>query len=455
MAYVRRPNHQHDRTTMNIHYCRIIVISMIILFFSSCALKSNKLLPVFKDKDDFETFLTEHMKEHLASFYVILSYYGFMTILSFDDTKSDSMRIEQWNLMGTPRGLNIHSVGVEYFASSLNCQEMISIINKANSEESCQPFTVITDNHIPLTFLIPNENTYLRYSVLLCKVLYDNCKELEKIFEIIEHYTLEQDSNIAHNQSDSLNNNWELGVFMTDTTFLILASNKILESVCNVCKKHIILKRLASEWNETIVDLHLTKRNDYLYLLAKIDETMLKCDTVSQNQVNIHEDLFNTFTDSRDGQSYETVRIGNQTWMAENLNFETANSWCYDNRRINCSLYGRLYDWQTARHACPEGWRLPTKSDFDTLIRNLRGNYRELYYDYILDECNASYGLYGGTINVYGEFTSEGRWGMWWSETDMNKYSKWSLSLNKESPKLDISGADIEKRSLSIRCIKE
>ena len=71
-------------------------------------------------------------------------------------------------------------------------------------------------------------------------------------------------------------------------------------------------------------------------------------------------------------KNFESVRIGDQIWMAKNIDADVSGSFCYNNDLLNCKKYGRLYTWDAAQNVCPEGWRLPTENDFRQLRENAR-----------------------------------------------------------------------------------
>jgi hypothetical protein len=79
----------------------------------------------------------------------------------------------------------------------------------------------------------------------------------------------------------------------------------------------------------------------------------------------------NKFTDSRDGKTYRFVQIDKQTWMVENLNYETPiGSNCYNDSPQYCQKYGRLYSGSAAKKACPAGWHLPSKDEWLVFINS-------------------------------------------------------------------------------------
>ena len=137
-------------------------------------------------------------------------------------------------------------------------------------------------------------------------------------------------------------------------------------------------------------------------------------------------------TDSRDGKKYKVVKIGNQTWMAENLNYDASGSKCYKNKPANCTKYGRLYNWATARAACPSGWYLPSNGEYEVLdkvvgeekvagrkLKAKSGWNKQLFI--ISGNGTDDYGfsaLPGGYGSSDGSFFDVGDSGYWWSATE-------------------------------------
>jgi uncharacterized protein (TIGR02145 family) len=166
-----------------------------------------------------------------------------------------------------------------------------------------------------------------------------------------------------------------------------------------------------------------------------------------------------TFTDSRDGKSYKTVNIGTQTWMAENLNYNASDSKCY-----NCATYGRLYDWATAKTACPSGWLLPNQDEWNTLSSYVESDkgctncaFKHLK---ATSGWNSnfngtdSYGfsaLPGGIGLSDGRFSDAGDFGYWWSATEYYGISRGTFH-NSFANNWHIDDRDY---LLSVRCLQD
>jgi len=215
----------------------------------------------------------------------------------------------------------------------------------------------------------------------------------------------------------------------------------------------------------------------------------------SSSSANIFVGDKGTFEDNRDGQIYKWVKIGEQIWMAENLNYDVpANDTdvCYDYYLANCTEYGRLYSYATAmdlhsscntstcaeqvnpKHQgiCPADWHIPSNADWDKLIRSVDGNTdTSSPYEsptagrYLKSRDGWSNGgngedtfgfaaLPGGYRYSNGNFQEVGDFGDWWSASEIASSSAYSRNMSYRYENVPYNDHDNKSALLSIRCVK-
>jgi len=173
-----------------------------------------------------------------------------------------------------------------------------------------------------------------------------------------------------------------------------------------------------------------------------------------------------TLTDSRDGKRYSTVKIGNLKWMVENLNYGAvgdSGSWCYDNADSNCVKYGRLYTWDAAKSACPAGWHLPVRVDWNNLVSttggsSIAGRALKSPNGWHLDRNGTDrYGfqaLPGGRRTSSGNFENIGRHGYWWSDAESKDDRAFYKNIYYSDNNVYEYSHD-KSNGLSVRCTKD
>jgi len=144
------------------------------------------------------------------------------------------------------------------------------------------------------------------------------------------------------------------------------------------------------------------------------------------------------------GGGYKTVKIGNQIWMAENLNINVSGSKCYDGKSANCNKYGRLYNWKTAKSVCPSGWHLPSYEEWETLIETAGTK---------LKSANGFAALPGGFGYSDGDFSDAEDYGYWWTATEVDEDYAWLWNIDYEYEDVS-SDYDYKANLYSVRCVQ-
>lgn len=204
--------------------------------------------------------------------------------------------------------------------------------------------------------------------------------------------------------------------------------------------------------------------------------------------------IYGTLKDTRDNKTYKTVIIGNQTWMAENLNYSDSStyvgmkrrSWCYDNKVDSCTKYGRLYTWAAAmdsagmwstkgkwcgygktctirtpvRGICPEGWHLPDTTEWRTLYKAMESSPHAMQAKgfrkwYKATDTSGFSALPAGSY-YYLDFSGVGSYATFWSATEYNHSYAYQWCLNGGNDYGDAYFVNEYKNNgSSVRCLKD
>jgi uncharacterized protein (TIGR02145 family) len=198
-----------------------------------------------------------------------------------------------------------------------------------------------------------------------------------------------------------------------------------------------------------------------------------------------------------DDNIYRTIKIGNQTWMAENLRTtkyrngksiasiiddakwekNETGAWCYyENDESNNNPYGKLYNWYAVANnnkICPIGWHVPTDAEWTTLINyldpeanggnedNIAGGKmkragRQYWNSPNEGATNSSgfSGVPGGSRYYNGPSNGMGEYGVWWSSTEYSSSNVWTRQLYNYE--VNVSRPNFSKSAgFSVRCVRD
>lgn len=211
---------------------------------------------------------------------------------------------------------------------------------------------------------------------------------------------------------------------------------------------------------------------------------------VSSSDESSSSMIFDSFVDQRDNKVYKIVKIGEQIWMAENLNYRVSNSYCCEDDDVNCPIYGRLYTWAAAlgktdeecsypnncvlsdgiiQGVCPQNWHLPSKKEYETLLlavgggataglalKSTSGWNQDIYYN--TSGCGVdNFGfsaLPAGWRSYVGECNAVGRTTSFWTTKECTNGKAYDFGLGAHKDDASLGCAD-KVSATSVRCVKD
>jgi uncharacterized protein (TIGR02145 family) len=155
--------------------------------------------------------------------------------------------------------------------------------------------------------------------------------------------------------------------------------------------------------------------------------------------------------DRRSGDTYRWIELGSHRWLAENARVPLEGSWCYDDDPASCARYGRLYTWDTAKEACPAGWRVPTEEEWEEPLHATRDMNK------LLDGKGSGFDIVfaGWRDSRTGQYKELGTNFYFWSATEFDDdKSRARLRWNLSPTDLQIA-TDVKTHGFSVRCVAD
>lgn len=169
------------------------------------------------------------------------------------------------------------------------------------------------------------------------------------------------------------------------------------------------------------------------------------------------------FVDTRDSSYYLTRKIGNQWWFCNDARYKVGGSKVYNDDESNAKKYGRLYTWSMAKQACPSGWRVPSKQDWEELERNLGMTDDEIritdgirtWTEVVqkLAQLDVVYYLQGFYREGLG-YDAEGNYTIYWTSTESYSDLVWTWDLYEGAWYFMPTSTSLKTDYVSLKCVK-
>ncbi len=292
----------------------------------------------------------------------------------------------------------------------------------------------------------------------------------------------------------------ELQEYINELVKEVILNGKDFNSQKKWLKKYVEVENgdfdtLNESLEEFLEVLPEYKISNSKFIKKQVEILSKQCHITEDTFIKLHSwagSKHGTFIDSRDGKTYKTIKIGNQIWMAENLNYtgsgirhitddkewknnKKCDGWCYyNNNASKGKIYGALYQWEAAKQACPAGWHLPSDAEWKELEiylgmsqadangldwrgtdegkkiksttgwnKNGNGNNRSGFT-----------ALSGGYRINNGSFYNVGYYGIWWSATENGSSSAYDRYLDYNNSYVNRYN-NPKSCGFSVRCLRD